>query len=303
MTDNPSKQHDIKICNHIVTFIDILGQKERLAKVPSLLPDEGKTDELIGSIKDTYGRVYNVRKTLEHYFNSAIRKQTPAWHNILSSEQKDILKNMESPDIRSQYFGDAMILYSNLSNSQGILNLFSSMMMLGGCATVMIVGLQAGIPLRGGIEIGIAADWPEFGIYGSALYGAYDMAERVAQYPRIVIGEELKKYLFFWKNDTHDDPVHLLNRKIADKCLSMICEDQDGIPVVDFLNIQSLHSLFGDQNLQELKDLVVKGFNFVKSEQAKYKNEKNTKLAFRYALLLDYYMDRLTGWGLGESTV
>lgn len=300
MTDNPPKQHDIKVCNHIVTYIDVLGQKECLAKLPKVLLGEGKTDELMRSLKDTYGRVHNTRQTLEHYFNSAIHKQSSAWHSILSSEQKDILKNMDQSDIRSQHFGDAMIFYSNLSNSQGILNLSSSMMMLGGCAMIMIVGLQAGIPLRGGIEIGIAADWPEFGIYGSALYGAYDIAERVAQYPRIVIGEELKKYLISWKNDIRDDPFHLINRKIADICLSFIIEDQDGIPIVDFLNIHSLRDLFGDQNLRELKDLVIKGFNFVKSEQARYKEEKNTKLAFRYCSLLDYYIDRLAGWEFGE---
>jgi hypothetical protein len=58
MTNKPPKQHDIKVCNHIVTYIDVLGQKECLAKVPKVLLGEGKTDELMRSLKDTYGRVY-----------------------------------------------------------------------------------------------------------------------------------------------------------------------------------------------------------------------------------------------------
>jgi hypothetical protein len=161
-------------------------------------------------------------------------------------------------------------------------------------------------PCGGGIEVGIAADWPEFGIYGSALYGAYDLGERIAQYPRIVIGEELRKYLSLWKEDTRSDPVCLLNRKLADKCWSIICEDQDGVPIVDFLSVDSICSLFGckpgDQELQELKNAVAKGFEFVKAEHAKYKTEKNTKLAFRYALLLDYYTEKLNEWGLSEPT-
>jgi hypothetical protein len=150
MTDNPPNQSGIKICNYIVTYIGILGQKERLSGMPKVLPSECE-DGLMQSLKDTYGMVYGVRKRIiKSYFDAATNRQPPPWHSTLSPKQKDLLKSMESPDIHSRYFGDAIILYSKLVNSQDILNLHPAMMMLGGCATVMLLGLQQGISLRGG---------------------------------------------------------------------------------------------------------------------------------------------------------
>jgi hypothetical protein len=55
--------------------------------------------------------------------------------------------------------------------------------------------MSQGWPIRGGIELGLAMDIDNDDIYGPALARAYTLESKVAQYPRIVIGEELILYL------------------------------------------------------------------------------------------------------------
>ena len=76
-------------------------------------------------------------------------------------------------------------------------------MMLGNCALAMLVHLGKGNPIRGAIEIGVAVDWKEFGIYGSALHSAYSLENSVAKYPRVIIGDELLKYLQLWDKEKY----------------------------------------------------------------------------------------------------
>jgi hypothetical protein len=62
-------------------------------------------------------------------------------------------------------------------------------------AVIMIHSLAPKHALRGGIDVGLATEIGPGEIYGTALERAYDLEGEVAKYPRIVIGDELSKYL------------------------------------------------------------------------------------------------------------
>ena len=239
------KKPEINVFNYCVVFLDLLGQKGRLAELPKRVPKEGLTPELERAIQKTYGATFALRETIKNGFEGhEHHKVDPKLLEGLTDTKRDLFKKMAPPKTHLQYMGDAIVLYSKLTNEHGELNLRSILMMLGNCALAMLIQFGRGNPIRGAIEIGVAMDYEEFGIYGSALHSAYRLESSVAKYPRIIIGDELLKYLQIWQEERGDDELKRLNKKVARMCLSVICEDIDGRAILDFLS-PNLPSIFG----------------------------------------------------------
>lgn len=128
-------------------------------------------------------------------------------------------------------------------------------------------------------------------IYGPVVSKAYDLESKIAAYPRIVIGEEFVKYL-----DTHtlpgngeSEPHEKLRMKLASMCMSLIAIDDDGHPFIDYLG-----DGFKEHLLSECDGYIRKAYQYVIEQSEKWKKEKNSKLAFRYSLLRNYFDARLS---------
>ena len=291
------KKPEINVFNYVVVFLDLLGQKEHLAELPKLIPNGGLTPELERAIQNTYGATFALRETIKSGFEGhEHHKVDSKLLEGLTDNQRVLFEKMASPKTHLQYMGDAIVLYSKLTNEHGELNLRSILMMLGDCALAMLIQFGRGNPIRGAIEIGVAMDWEDFGIYGSALHSAYSLESSVAKYPRVLIGDELLKYLQLWEKEKGIDELTTVNKEVARRCFSVICEDTDGRAILDFLS-PDLPSIFGhsagDAPFKVLRKSVEDGFSFVSREYKRFVNEKNSELAFRYALLREYYMSRM----------
>ncbi len=294
------KKPEIKVFNYVVVFLDLLGQKEHLAELPKRVPNEGFTPEHIKIIHDTYGATFAFREIFRNFFEShENHKVDSKLLEGLTDNQIGLFNRMACPKMHLQYMGDAIVLYSKLINELGELSLRSILGMLGNCALAMLFQFGRGNPIRGAIEIGVAVDWKDFGIYGSALHSAYSLESSVAKYPRVIIGDELLKYLQIWQEEKGDDELKKVNKEVARRCFSVICEDIDGRAILDFLS-PDLPSIFGhsagDAQLKVLRKSVEEGFSFVSREYKRFVSEKISKLAFRYALLREYYMSRMGEW-------
>jgi len=294
------RKPEINVYNYVVVFLDLLGQKERLAELPKLIPKGGLTPELKRIIQDTYGATFAFREISRNFCEGhELHKVDPKLLEGLTATQIGLFNRMVSPKIHLQYMGDAIVLYSKLINEPGELNVRSILMMLGNCALAMLFQFGRGNPIRGAIEIGIAVDWEEFGIYGSAFHSAYSLESSVAKYPRVLIGDELLNYLQLWEKEKGNDEMTTVNKEVARRCLSVICEDIDGRAILDFLS-PDLPSIFGhlagDAQFKVLRKSIEEGFSFVSREYRRFVSEKSSKLAFRYALLREYYMNRMGSW-------
>ena len=117
----------------------------------------------------------------------------------------------------------------------------------------MLYSFASGIAVRGGIEIGATLDLPDFEIYGSAYYGAYNLESKIAKYPRIVLGDELMNYVDLWRRSEDDSPQSKLNRTVGNMCLNMVCEDAGGRPISDFLS-SDISAMFGPGGLKTTHD-------------------------------------------------
>lgn len=73
-------------------------------------------------------------------------------------------------------------------------------------------------------------------------------------------------------------------------CIKLLAQDDDGYPFVDYLG-QTFHTLTKKQIpvsiIEKAYENVIKASNY-------FKEAKNSKLAFRYAVLRDYFDDRLS---------
>ena len=128
-------------------------------------------------------------------------------------------------------------------------------------------------------------------IYGPALARAYGLESKVAQYPRIVIGEELTRYLQAVATQQAQANEDIVNASLAQKAFGMLAIDDDGCTFLDWLG-HDIRASFKNRN-----EPVGKAYEYVIQESIKHKENKNSKLGFRYTLLRNYMESRLPDWG------
>ena len=281
---------------HVVAFIDLMGQQELLRNLTDLpeLGNDEKREEFINKLKDTYGAVKTVRESINKFIGN-FAKQKPSFENI-PKEKRASFRELKNNPIRIKQFSDFVLAFLSLRNDTGAkLPVRGIFAILGACGTTQLISLASGQPLRGGIDIGVNIEIKHDEIYGSALARTYALESHIANYPRIVIGSELKNYLTQTSNNSANDDISRVSSATARLCLNMLAVDNDGYPFVDFLG-----SYFQQENdkLNLGNDFVKRAYNFVVEACEKYKSEQNTKLAFKYALLRTYMESRIHLWGV-----
>jgi hypothetical protein len=113
---------------------------------------------------------------------------------------QEFLENRPTGKVHSQSFSDTNIWFTPVSDQEG--RLFSatiSRLMLG-VGIAHLLALSRGTPCRGGIALACGTD--AIGkitgaeeIYGPALIEAYQLESKRADYPRVVVGDYLIKFM------------------------------------------------------------------------------------------------------------
>lgn len=179
--------------------------------------------------------------------------------------------------------------------------------------------LADGTPLRVGIEVGIGAELrfdshlpaessienmknstaqPE--LHGPVLAKAYALESEVAQYPRIVVGNEALNYLNLAANQSADPSSYVaISAEVAQMCLNMLVRDDDGHWVLDYFGGAFKKYVYPKQpksNGLNGQKILEKCLDFASAEHERFAEEQNSKLAFRYANLTNYLISRLGVW-------
>jgi hypothetical protein len=160
---------------------------------------------------------------------------------------------------------------------------------MGAACTTMFTSLAAGVVIRGSIDVGLAMELGPSDLYWPVLHQVYRLEQNVAQYPRIVVGDGLIRYLHYQMSSTGTDSISATNREMARQCLSLVCNDVDGVAFMDFLG-PSFRKTAGETITP---DLMKKCFDFATSQYDKFVNSRDQKHAIRYHLLLQYLSDRI----------
>jgi hypothetical protein len=160
----------------------------------------------------------------------------------------------------------------------------------------MLTSLANRHPLRGGIDVGFATEIGPGEIYGTALERAYLLECRVAKYPRLVIGDELWRYLnaALANFESQTTPVSKAITAIVKKTMQMIATDTDGQRILDYLG-----SVVAENTGPDHGELMIQpAYNFVVAEGKRMLAKGDPELIGRYVLLRRYFESRLAAWGL-----
>jgi len=263
-----------------------------------------KLDELLTNRKDnglvqkearqTIGVVYLIRKSFEKVMGALENDYVtgdPAYQGV-SPHKKDQVRKLTEFKYRFQYFSDTVVIYVPLANPARNHIVAHILGMLAATANTMSVTLSMEIPIRGSIEIGWATEWAGGGFYGPVFGSVHHLENKVAKYPRIVVGGRLKAYLSSQLGAEDDGSLLVeVNKKQADLC-NRIIKDIDGSPTVDFLG-EAMRGLGTSQNHATI---VKQGFNFVCRQYEQAKNNNNRKLISQYEPLKNYYLMNSASW-------
>lgn len=295
---------------YVVAVIDMLGQKEDLEKHRFItetpegvcLPKTSDEQKKFNEIQDrTYGNVYDLRER----FKSALKIFRNAFLNhpeikSFSPEDQKIINNLAKP-MSYQFLSDTIIIHTALVEKDELETRYNIAEMIFACATVTLISFSYGNFFRGGIEIGIGAEFPENeGIYGLVLNDAYYLESKIAQYPRIVIGDKLKNLIQYPnKKMAYSKCLADIIDRIDNFCRSIIVEDKDGNFIVDFLS-KSIANLSMNISSHQSQDYVGKALVEIGDQYTKWLKKRDIKLCSRYTMLKNYYLEHLDNWDLAK---
>mgnify|MGYP005853722611 CR=1 FL=1 len=245
---------------------------------------------------------------------SAYSVSDPALQSELEQlpNYKDIVAALPKGQIYKQAFSDSNIWFTPVSDEHG--NHFARQIafIVMGVAFAHLFALSRGTACRGGIALGNGTDaLNKLGlshgdeIYGPVLKTAYDLENRHAVYPRVVVADRFIEFMAGLQSDTTQmepgsvDQAIAINTNVAVHYLkSLTAMDFDGAIVVDYAG-EFASSMF--KPLMENKDInpeevFLSAFRFVHSQLERFTQDRNYKLSGRYESALRYLKIRSHNW-------
>ncbi|MFO8013099.1 MAG: hypothetical protein R6X20_07320 [Phycisphaerae bacterium] len=295
----PAVDDEVWVGYYVVCLVDLLGQKAGLDKWAQLPPDLQPTPALINALKETAGSVQAFRQMFESYFQEWEQPHfSQAWIDSLPQDKKDLYWRSKDCRLSTQQFGDTFVFFSPTSNSSGDVSMDGMLRILVACCWAMTFSLAGRVPLRGAICVGTGMELDEHNFYGPALAKAHFLESKVAGHPRVVLSREAVRFVQGNAGFSEAPTIEALMKQVAATCRTLLCEDEDGQVIVDFLGKGCL-GVQGEVD-SEMVSAVEKAYRFVCSEALRFGQEGDTKHAERYTLLRRYVKARLPLWGLAH---
>lgn len=298
MTSQITSQEQKYIGWHVVAIFDLLGQQDALRSLTGLpnVDNQKEFEEFKRKVEYFYAPFYAIRSL----FTSSIKtfQEGGLDLSLVPKEQQELIKRFRATPIHVRHFSDSVIVNIPLKREISEFPSRAIYGVLAAAAQTMIVCLAKKIVLRGGIDLGLAMTLDNNEIYGPALARAHTLESKVAQYPRIVIGEQLLQYLHALSQQPQTTHEASVNSGLASKALELLALDDDGQAFLDYLGVHFRDRL---QQLETTKEAITLAYNFIIEQSIKYKETRNSKLGFRYTLIRNYFESRLNLWGLSTQ--
>ncbi len=273
--------------NYCVCFIDLLGQRNA-AQGQGLLPhisSEAEDEAFQKVLSNNIGGILQLQQDVEELKEVLSPDPNSPFRQELSDEERTTWDEIQFESVKTQYWSDGFVKFVCLGDQEnkypakGVFELYCT------AGYFCLLGLVRRRPVRGAIDIAWASEIRPGELYGPAIVRAYELESEVAQYPRIVIGQEAVRFLEAHKSNPGDELANRVNRSFAQKCLDLLAQDDDGYWIVHYL---------GDAFRQAVThthhdNLYQKARTFVVQQLEEHKRLRNSKLAFRYTQLLAYF--------------
>lgn len=281
------KPHEVEFRKYIVAVVDFLGQSNALLKWDFLPNSSTETETFIKAARDTYGQILTWRKSFERHFADLLSSYQLSDEDAKKTpDGGKALREFQSTSINFSHFSDTIVIYSPLENEYGHLSLCGTFSFLFTSGLLLLSALNQGTVFRGGVEIGMAALFPDADLYGPSLAKAHQLESKVAQYPRIVVGSDLVGYMKSHTKSIENTPYARTNRAIAERCLGILDSDGKGDYFVDYVG-QNFRQLSPVSN--KLDMLYVGALKFIENQIKVFEQNRKSKLLERYKIMREYF--------------
>jgi len=280
-------------CYYLVAFLDVLGQKDIFTKLAQIRSIEEIDEEIKRDISENLYYLEQLRKNLEKYFNEYTRGE--ASPGLVDESHKDKFDQMRKSEIHFQFFSDSIIAFIPLEfKSFYSVTVNGAWGLLGASCAAILGSLALNHSIRGGIEINWGTRLKSGEIYGPALNKAYYLESVVAEYPRVVIGEGVWNYLHSLSNKIQQHVAQTqrdidLCKRMADRCLNLISEDRDCLPILDYLG-KGFLELY--KNCQEFFKIYDSSRKYIRDSLIIWQKKKARSIEAKYKYLNDYFENR-----------
>ncbi len=280
------KEKSKKISNYCACFIDLLGQRD-LYKGEGLVPifkNETERKAFSEKYHKTVGVIITLQRDAEKFVNSLYKTQKLI--GSIPKNQRALFNEMRYCKPKQQRWSDGLLYFISLNPSENKHPIIAIFVVLSLSGFLSYFGLARGFPIRGSVDISWGIELHEKELYGAIIANAYELESEIAQYPRIIISLRTINYLKNFLQEKNTDIVAQNNRRLSKMCLEMIEKDTDGNYFLNYLGEGFQKHIPKEQNVF----LYQSALKYINEQLLKHQNECNTKLAFRYSLLRDYFL-------------
>lgn len=287
-----SSKDTLFIGHYAVAFIDLLSQKDRLSKMRELPRNRNELREFIANVKESAGVVDMFRKAMLTSIKTA-ETLNPNGDMNKDLRFRRVWSEVHKIKIKHKFFSDCFVLWVPLANEDDGIPVAAVLRLMHVMMQIFMIGLAEGYPCRGGIDVGVAAEFFQDELYGPALANAYLLESQFAKYPRIIIGDSLREYI----SDQHiEDPksidqTSIMRRQFAILCKELISEDCDNQAILDYFGLGA-RRIIG----HESAELYLKCVSFCTCQMQRFSDEVNSHLVEKYLKTFLYLRSRKIYW-------
>lgn len=205
--------------NYCVSFIDLLGQRDA-ARGQGLLrstESEEEHEAFQKLLRDNIGGILQLQQDVEEWKEALSPDPNSSLRQGLSDEERTTWDEIQFESVKTQYCSDGFVKFVCIGNQEhkypvkGVFELFCT------AGYFCLLGLVRHRPVRGAIGIAWGSEIRPGELYGPAIVRAYELESEVAQYPRIVIGQEVVGFLEAHKSNPEDGLVSKVNRVMRNR--------------------------------------------------------------------------------------
>ncbi len=284
-------KHEFTTDHFLVAFIDVLGQSNKILGNSVYPPGERDLTAIKKNLSETSEYIVSLRDAFSDHFKRyrKLKDVLPG----LTSEQKKNEQRMRAFSAELRGVSDSIIVTVPLENkTDNCIPINNILATFQGICLVYCKAVAEHKPIRGGIDVGWGNRLSQNEVYGSALAKAYTLESKKAEYPRVIIGESLWKYINYVEKFQTNTKFGKRAKSIAKQCKYMIAKYRKHY-ILDVVGEAVKSSDLGIDS-----KLVKTGYDYTVESQLHHEKEGDNKLALRYKLLRNYYESRLSLWGL-----
>lgn len=273
---------------YVVALLDVLGQSRKLAPLDYLPTTQQEEDRLHEGIRSVFGPVLALRRRFADYTrdNATIVTSFLRERRIRNDAERT---TCEDTGVRFMQVADAVVAFVPASDQSNRLNVGVVFSFLSACASSVVSAMEDGVAIRGAIEIGMGALFPEGDLYGPVIANVHSMESNQACYPRVLIGPKLQRNLEVLRECSNSTTAEGDHCELAKECLQLTYVDDDGLRALDYLGQVFVEAI---QEKAPWSLARRKAAAFVRTERDRFQREGSEKLFERYRRLYHYFESR-----------